>query len=92
MLDGRRNGSDNRGWRGAGRSDTTAKLSREREDLVSAAAYLGEGLNRRLRTPPGNSVTDFGPQLFELRGALLQAPFVDRFNVEAPVTANLESR
>ncbi|MGZ3620267.1 MAG: RNA polymerase sigma factor, partial [Candidatus Binataceae bacterium] len=40
----------------------------------------------------GRSVTDFRPQLFELRGALLQAPFVDRFNVEAPVTANLESR
>ena len=40
---------------------------------------------------PGGSVTDFGSQLFELRGALLQAPFIDRFNIEAPVAANLET-
>ena len=45
----------------------------------------------RRSTSPEDSVTDFGPQLFELRGALLQAPFIDRFNIEAPVTANLET-
>jgi hypothetical protein len=35
---------------------------------------------------------DFCAQLFQLAGSLLQASFIDRLDIEAPVATNLEAR
>ena len=71
------------GWARGGRKILCGEneLRRSPAAATVSADYVVEG-----------SVTDFSPQLFELRCALLQAPFIDRFNIEAPVTANLEAR